>query len=216
MGGGGTGIGPHVAPGTYTVALMADGKTLDTKPLDLQFDPALNYTQAMGTRYFAVIADLHAMQRRGSAISTALTAMYPQMTDIASKIDARADVPAAVKPQFAALNKEFNAVRSRFGVPAPAPVPVPPGGGGGGGGGGRGAAPPVDTADVLGRAATLKVQMQNVWEIPSETLARQYAGVKLALPKAIADGHLFLTRAAPVAAALKKYDLTLTVPPVEK
>ena len=70
-------------------------KGVRTKPLKVIFDPAVTYTEQMGTRYFAVTADLHAMQRRASAVANALGALYPQMTDIASKIDARTDVPAA-------------------------------------------------------------------------------------------------------------------------
>jgi hypothetical protein len=210
FGGGGGGAAPSVAPGTYTVALVADGKTIESKPLKVVLDPAVASTDQMATRYFAVAADLHSMQRRAMAISTALNTMYPQMADIASKIDARSDIPATVKTQFAALNRDFNAVRRKFGVP---PQPTNVGGGRGGRGGGG---PPADTADVVNRTATLKNQIQGIWEIPSETLARQYADAKLSVPKAIAEGNAFLTKAAPLSAALKKYDLTLTVPPVEK
>ena len=207
------GAGPHVAPGTYTVALVADGKTVDTKPLKVVLDPALNYTDQMGTRYFAVTADLHAMQRRATAVANALGALYPQMTDIASKIDARSDVPAAVKTQFATLNRDFNAIRPKFGVPAPV---VAPAAGRGGGGGGRGGALPADSANVVSKVGTLKAQIQNIWEIPSEGLVRQYTNLKLSLPKAIADGNAFLAKVPAVSSALKKYDLTLTVPTVEK
>ena len=213
-GGGATGAGPHVMPGTYMVALVADGKTVDSKPMKVVFDPALNYTEQMGKRYFAVTADLHAMQRRAAAVATALSALYSQMTDIASKIDARADVPAAVKTQFATLNREFNAIRPKFGVPPQATGLVA--GGRGGGGGRGGAANPADSANVVSKAALLKNQIQNVWEIPSEGLARQYTVLKLSLPKAIADANLLLTKVGPVGASLKKYDLTLTVPVVEK
>src|SRR5438270_1332746 len=129
------------------------------------------------------------------------------MNDIATKIDARADVPASLKTQFAALHRQFDDVRKKFGIP-PQPTNV-----GGGRGGRGGAAAPADSADVLARAAALKAQLAGIWEIPSETLARQYAEVKVALPRAISEGDAFLAKAAPVSAALKKYDLTLSVPP---
>ena len=47
-------------------------------------------------------------------------------------------------------------------------------------------------------------------------MVKQYDAVKLALPKAIAQANTVLTRAASVSALLKRYDVTLTVPAVEK
>jgi hypothetical protein len=44
----------------------------------------------------------------------------------------------------------------------------------------------------------------------------QYNDVKADLPKAIADANAWLGRAATVSQALKKSDITLTVPPVVK
>ncbi|HEY6218746.1 MAG TPA: hypothetical protein VIV65_01740, partial [Gemmatimonadaceae bacterium] len=81
---------------------------------------------------------------------------------------------------------------------------------------GRGGAAPVDTANIYNKAVTLKGQIQSIWEVPSETYARQYAELKLSLPKAIAEGNAVLAKAPAVSAALKKYDITLTVPPTEK
>ncbi len=190
---------------------MAGGKTLDAKTLKVVFDPALNYTDQMGTRYFAVTAELHAMQRRATGVANALGALYPQMTDIASKIDGRADIPDSVKTQFATLNREFNAVRPRFGVPVPVVAP------GAGRGGGRGGAPnPADSANVVNKVGMLKMQMQSIWEIPSEALGRQYSILKASLPKTIAEGNAFLARVPAVSVALKKYDLTLSIPPAQK
>ena len=48
--------------------------------------------------------------------------------------------------------------------------------------------------------------------MPSDTLMKQYTDVKLALPKAIADANAFLLKAMTMSQALKKYDITLTVP----
>ena len=209
-GGGGTENGPQVMPGTYSVALVADGKVIETKRMTVVFDPAIPYGEAMKTRYYAVVADLHAMQKRATAVATALTALLPQMTDIASKIDGRSDVPANVKTQFSTLKKEFDAVRPKFGLPIGAQAA--PAAGRGGGRGGRGGAGGADSVNVLGRAGTLKAQIMGIWEVPSETLLRQYNEVKLELPKATADGNAFLAKVGPVSAALKKYDLVLTVP----
>src|SRR6185295_15821932 len=94
-------------------------------------------------------------------------------------------VPSNVKTQFETLNKEFEAVRKKFGVP----IPVPQAGGrGGGGGGGRGGGGP-DPENVLARASTLKTQLAGVWETPSASLTRQYNDVRIALPKAVAEAN---------------------------
>jgi hypothetical protein len=58
----------------------------------------------------------------------------------------------------------------------------------------------------------VKGQIANIWEMPSDALLKQYNDVKLALPKAIADANALLVKAMPLSQALKKYDVTLTVP----
>ncbi|HEV8495932.1 MAG TPA: hypothetical protein VGQ56_03675, partial [Gemmatimonadaceae bacterium] len=134
-----------------------------------------------------------------------------QMTEIAKKLaDSGAVVPAKTKTQFDSLNKDFESLRKRFGVPLPAPAA-----GRGGGGGGRGA-PPPDPENVLARTATLKNQLTSVWETPSAAMVGQYTEAKADMPKAIADANAWLTRAAAVSQALKKSDITLTVPPPVK
>ena len=53
-------------------------------------------------------------------------------------------------------------------------------------------------------------------DVPSDTIVKQYADVKLALPKAIADGNAVIAKATALAATLKKIDVTLTVPAAVK
>jgi hypothetical protein len=119
-----------------------------------------------------------------------------------------------VKSQFESLNKDLDAVRKKFGVPIPAPGAAG-GRGGGGGGGGRGGGG-ADPDNVLAKTSALKTQLAAIWEVPSASLMRQYTDVKLAMPKAITEGNAVLAKATTVSAALKKYDITLTVPPIPK
>ena len=49
-------------------------------------------------------------------------------------------------------------------------------------------------------------------DTPSDTLVKQYNDVKLALPRAMTEANAFLTKAMTLSQALKKYDVTLTVP----
>ena len=65
---------------------------------------------------------------------------------------------------------------------------------------------------MLARASTLKTQLAGVWEAPSASSVHQYNDVKLALPKAVADGNVFLGKANAVSQALAKVGVTLKVP----
>jgi len=210
-GGGLGGPGPYVAPATYTVALVEGGKVIDSKPLKVGFDPDVHFAAGEHERYNAVVADLHSIQRRGTEAAGALNKLYPQMADVATKVSGNSNVPALVKTQFESLNKDLDALRKKFGVPLNPPAAA---GRGGGGGGGRGGA--VDPDNVLLRASTLKTQIMGIWETPSASLVRQYNEVKLALPKAVTDANALLGRAAGISQSLKKYDITLNVPPAVK
>jgi hypothetical protein len=212
--GGGGGLGgpaPYVMPGNYTVALTSGGKALDSKTLKVVFDPDVHFGAGEHERYTAMANDLHALQRRAVPVASALNALYPQMTSAAKAVAGKSDLPANVKSQFDALNKSFDDVRKKFGVPLPAPNA---GGRGGGGGGGRGNAP--DPENVLARTTALKTQLMGVWESPSAAMLRQYNGVKTELPKAIAEANAVFARASAVSQALQKAGITLTVPPAPK
>jgi len=212
FGGGGLGgPGPYAAPATYTVALVQGGKVIDSKPLKVGFDPDVRFAAGEHERYNAIVTDLHAIQRRGTEAAGALNKLYPQMVDVSNKINGNASVPALVKTQFESLNKDLDAVRKKFGVPLNAPAAA---GRGGGGGGGRGGA--VDPDNVLARTSGLKTQIMGIWETPSASLVRQYNEVKIALPKAVADANALLGRATGISQSLKKYDITLNVPPAVK
>ena len=58
----------------------------------------------------------------------------------------------------------------------------------------------------------MKTQVLAFVEPPSDTLMRQYGDVKSALGKAINDANGVIVKAMSLSPALKKYDLTLTVP----
>jgi len=190
---------------------MSGTRVLDSKPLKIVFDPDVHFAIGEHERYNAIVTDLHAIQRRGVAMATALNALYPQMTAAAKSVGEKSDIPANVKTQFESLNKEFDAIRKKFGVPTSAGAG---GRGGGGGGGGRGGA--VDPENVLARTSTLKNQLAGVWEAPSAASVHQYNDVKLAMPKAVADGNAFLGKANTVSQALAKYGVALKVPETAK
>jgi photosystem II stability/assembly factor-like uncharacterized protein len=205
FGGGGGNAGPHVAPGTYTVALMAGGRTLDSKPLRIIMDPEARLSAGERTRWTAVTTDLHEAQRRGNEVQQQLNALHPQMTATVTALASNTSVPANVKQQFEALNRDYEAVRVKFGVPAGGP----PAGRGGGGGGGRGGGAPDQ--NVLNRVATVKGAIMNIWEPPSAAMTTQASNARAALSAAISEATSVIARARTVSAALRPHGVTLTV-----
>jgi photosystem II stability/assembly factor-like uncharacterized protein len=217
-GGGGGNAGPHVLPGSYNVSLLVDGRTIETKTMKVVADPEVRMTELQRKRYFDIAMELHDMQRRGDQVAAALGTFFTQMTDVAAKLPGAGSVPAAVKTQFAALSKELDAVRVKFGVPQGAAGGAGRGGAaagaasaaqGRGGGRGGGAA---DPQNLLSRTSALKTQILAFWELPGEALMKQHAELKTAMPRAVTDANAVFMRAGAVSQALKKYDITLTVP----
>jgi hypothetical protein len=196
-----------VLPGTYNVALMVDGKSVGTKPMRVVLDPANQLTEPQRKRYFDIVMDLHQMQGRAVEAARPLMPFHTQMTEIAGKLDGMANVPADVKAQFTAVQKEWDTVRMKFGVPPPVAA---------GGGGGRGGGPPPNPADVVSRTGTVKGQIMSFYDLPSASLMTQYGDVRLALPKAITELNAFLAKATALSQALAKHGVTLTVPPPAK
>jgi hypothetical protein len=197
-------------PGAYTVALTSNGKVLDSKPLKVLFDPDVKFAAGEQEKYNAMITDLQSLQARGVKVANALNALHPQMADVGQKVAASGTVPATVKSQFESFNKEYDAVRKKFGVPLPVAAA-----GGRGGGGGRGG-PPIDPENVLGKTAALRTAVVGIWETPSASLTRQYNVSKVELPQAITQANAELARATAMSATLKKYDITLNAPPAVK
>lgn len=203
QGGGGT-QGPLVMPGTYNVALIVDGKTVETKTMKIVADPIDQMNDMQRKRYFDMAMDLHEMQSRSAAMQTAMQSLYSQMNDAKAKIDAGSpDVKAAV----AAFQKDFDAVRVKFGVPPP-PIAA--------GGGGRGGGAPVDPNNVGAKVTSAKGSVLAFQELPSDSTTKAYADAKLALPKAIAEGNAVIAKATALVPTLKKVDVTLTVPAAVK
>jgi hypothetical protein len=126
------------------------------------------------------------------------------MTEIAGKI-AASSAPAATKTQFDLVNKEFDTVRAKFGVPPPQ---APAGGGGRGGG----AAPAPNPADLAGKLNSTRALLMAFQDNPSDTVSRSYADLKLSVPRAITEGNAVLVKAMSLSQALKKADIALTVP----
>jgi photosystem II stability/assembly factor-like uncharacterized protein len=201
-GAGGGNPGPFVLAGTYNVALVVDGKTVESKPLRVVSDPEVVLTEAERKKLFDMAMEMHELQRRGTEIAAGVQALNARLPELAKEAGGKSDLPGDLKTSLEMLQKD---------VAALAPKVVVPGGGrgfGGGGGGGRGGG----AADsVIARLAQAKnALMGGMW--PTEATMKAYADSKVQVPKAIADANSLFTRAATLASALTKHNLTLTAP----
>jgi photosystem II stability/assembly factor-like uncharacterized protein len=202
-GGGGGGFGPggnlngpFVPPGTYTVALVVDGKTVETKPLKVSDDPEVALTTAERKRMFDMAMEIHQLQPRVIEAGTAHASLARQLTEITNTLKDRSDVPADVKASVETLQKDVVALAPKLAQPA----------GGRGGGGGRGA-----NESLAARVGQAKNGL-TAGISPGEQTVRAYTEVKAQTPKTIADLNAVITKAQPVATSLARYNITLTVP----
>jgi photosystem II stability/assembly factor-like uncharacterized protein len=197
--GGGGNTGPFVLPGTYTVALVIDGKTVDTKPLRVAADPEVVLTEVERKRLFDMAMELHELQRRATEVSSGVGSLNTRLTELSKEASSRNDLPADLKSSVETLQKEVAALAPKFVMPTF--------GRGGGGGGGRGGA----ADSLISRLAQAKnAMMGGMW--PTEATMRSYAEAKAQMPKAIAEANAAFTRAATLSSALTKHNLALTAP----
>jgi len=202
-----------VTPGNYTVALVADGKVIDSRPMRVIGDPEVRFTVAERAAYDKLVTDLHAAQGRGSAVASRLNTLGTQIAIAKSKLDSTKNVSDAAKAKLDALEKAFDGIRVKFGVAegrVPGARPTPGQGGGGGGGGfGRGGGNPDD---ALGRVGIVKNALIGVWEAPSAGTRAQAMAATAALEAAMREAPAVFGLVAGVNDALKPSGLTLHVP----
>src|SRR5207237_10144462 len=108
FGGGGAGTaGPFVIAGSYTVALVVDGKTVDTKPLRVTDDPEVVLTSVDRKRLYEMEMEMHDLHRFATDASNAFASLNRQTTEVATAMGSRTDVPADVRASFDAYHKEL-------------------------------------------------------------------------------------------------------------
>ena len=203
FGGGGGNPGPYVLPGLYSVSLVVDGKTLDTKPLRVMPDKDVVLTEVERKRLYDMAMEMHGLQRRANDVIASIVPVQRQMPEVMKQVAAKTDLPADVKAQAESFDKELTALATKL---------VPPAGGGrGGGGGGRGGG---GDPTPIGRANQAKSGMMGgMW--PTQATMTAYNDAKTGVPAAITEATAMVTRAQTLSAALAKHGITLTVTPVK-
>ena len=174
---------------------MVDGKTIETKPLKVIADPEVVLTEAERKSLFDRSMELHDLQRRAIEVFNKLNPLNRQAQDAAKEITSRTDIPADVKAQFDAFNKELAAVVPKF-------IALP--GQGQGGFGGGGAASP----NVLNRIAQAKGGMMGGM-VPTENTVKAYTDARTQTPTAIAEANAVLAKVPAISATLAKYKIKL-------
>jgi hypothetical protein len=198
-GAGGANPGPFVLPGAYTVSLIVDGKTVDSKPLKVAADPDVALTAIERKKLFDLAMEMHDLQRAANQASGAITPLNARMAEIGKEIGGRSDIPADVKASVDGLAKDLGAVAPKFAAPA---------GGRGGGGGGGAVTPPVSVAGRITQAKN--GLMGGMW--PTSQTMRSYDEAKAQAPKAFAEANAAISKASALSGVLAKYKLTLEVP----
>lgn len=188
-----------MTPGTYTVQLVSGGNVVDSKPLTLVQDPAIQMDAGGMARYHAIVADLHEAQRRGSEAARPLATLFPAVNAAAPKVDS-SSAPAELKAEWATFRKDFDAVRAKFGIGV---------GGGGFGGGGGAAAQAAQAANVLGRVSLMKGAIMGITEMPSAATMQQAERAKAALAGAVPEVGPIIERARSLRTRLAAHGVTL-------
>ena len=116
-----TPVAPWVLPGTYTIALTADGKTM-TQPLTVKLDPRVKITSADLTEQFAVsnqvYEDIKSLAPAADSADIIISRIKQLMADPKA---------AALKPELLAFQKKFSSVaggEERGPGPAASDVPT--------------------------------------------------------------------------------------------
>jgi len=205
--GGGANAGPHVVPGTYTVALVVNGNVVDSKPLTIRMDPEVRIAGADRERYNTIALELHEAHGRGNTMLGTLTSLSRQLGEARAKVDSSTALPASIKAQFTAVLAEYDSLRTRFGAPE-ARAGNRPQQQGGFGGGRFGA---QDPNNALARLTSAKSSVLAFWEVPSPAVVDQANSARAALDQAIADAQRFVQRAQALSEALKPHAITISI-----
>ena len=201
---GGGNPGPFVLPGTYTVSLVIDGKTVDSKPLRVVADPEVTLTEAERKKMFDMAMEMHELQRRATEVATGMGPLNTRLAELAKEVGSKTDLPADLKASVETLQKDVAALAPKMTLPL--------GGGrfgGGGGGGGRGGGAGDSLVARVGQAKN--GLMGSLW--PTENHDARLHRVEGAVARRRSPTRT-RSSCAPrtLGSALTKHSLTLTAP----
>lgn len=182
-------------PGTYTVALVVDGKQVDAKPLRVVGDPEVALSDIERRRMFDMAMEMHQLQRKATEASNGLRPLNTRLTEIKKELEGRADIALELKTSVESLSKEAGTLMPKFAAAA-----------------GRGGAPqPGVQPSIMARISQAKNGLMGSIGI-TDSVLRAYNDSKVQGPKAIADANALFAQAAAIGEKLSALKVTLTVP----
>ena len=114
-GAGGGNPGPYVLGGTYTVALVVDGKPVASKPLRVLPDPEVALTEVERKKMYDMAMEMHTLQIQAAEVATQLTPFNTRLTELVKEVASRTDVPADLKTSVETLAKDVAALTPQAG-----------------------------------------------------------------------------------------------------
>lgn len=192
--GGNANLGPYVAPGRYTVELVADGNVVDRKPITVVGDPGLTWTAQERAAYDRLTLQLHDRHRTAAATVARVNTLRAQLSAAQQRADSL-QLGAGERQQLADLKSRLDSVGPALGIGI-----APQGGGGGGGAAGN----------AYSRFTSLKVSVVGTWETPSAAVQQQLRAAEQALAPVLRDAERLLADAVRVGRSLQGKGVTLT------
>ncbi len=202
-------LGPYVSPGTYTVSLVVDGATVDSKTLTVVADPDVKITGEARAMYDRQVIALHAKHREAADVLRRMTTLRQQLTETSARIDSVQGISTRDRRRYDEVRRTYDVLRVRFGLPAigtPAPAV---GGGGGGGGGGFGGFGVIPVQNTYGRFVALKAGVVGLWETPSAAIQTQLRDLQRELDGVLREANSLLNDATAAGRPLQAKGLTL-------
>lgn len=197
--GGNANLGPYVAPGRYTVELVADGNVVDRKPITVVADPGLTWTTQERAAYDRLVLALHEEHRGAAATVARLNTLRTQLSNAQQRADSL-NLSAGDRANLAQLKAGLDSVGPALGVGI---APRAGGAGAGGFGGGAGG------GNAYSRFTGLKSAVVGLWETPSAGLQQQIRAAQAALAPALRDAERLLADAVRVGRGLQAKGVTL-------
>ncbi|HEX9165804.1 MAG TPA: hypothetical protein VF862_07815 [Gemmatimonadales bacterium] len=112
-------VGPMVLPGTYTASLVVNGKEAASAPVTVKGDPEIQIGEADARARFALLEELHALDRTLSSASEAAGSMHGELLKIKDALKDSAAVPAPVKAAHEQVLKAMEPIRAAFNLRTP-------------------------------------------------------------------------------------------------
>lgn len=187
--GGNANIGPYVAPGRYTVELIADGTVVDSKPITVVADPGLTWTTQERAAYDRLVVALHDEHRRAATTVARLNTLRSQLSTVQQRADSL-NLSADERASLGQLKARLDTVGPELGVGIALQ-------------GGAGAGNPYS------RFTGLKTSVISLWETPSAGLQQQIRAAREALAPALRDADRLLTDATRVGRSMQGKGVTL-------